>query len=449
MDQRRSTTFTQCGSSYPTLEPLGVDFKMNGQDNTSIPSIAVPSVLRRMSRSKTLIPSKTPSLKPSSPLACSSPDLKLPPVGEISSSPSITENEPSDEEDVVLELPKIVEEVDKEKRKKSDQLLLVLPTLTKRSSPGSSSSSTFRSNVISTNEDDTGIWDPYLLLELVNPDLITRPTIEQLNTRKWILGALAASCLIGNPLKDFLSSYCYTNKAESEKKESEDEEDEKASAHQDQSEVALNNLDCWQRIERIRSTAGTSHAGRRAEEITNAGGWGGLDSPHLLPNFHYYLASLSGDLLEAHLEPYIEMRFIAKTYLDTPEKLNIDIEVMVVLREMFKSRSVNDSWFALLQEHNFTVLKEHVLKYLLWDDKMMLLNCAPSKHTTCRHRVRKTALSATAVDENALSEEVERDLTNQFIFAPKSEGVRICCKTSDPYFILFVQLSFFLLIGLP
>ncbi|XP_063680163.1 uncharacterized protein LOC134815549 [Bolinopsis microptera] len=117
------------------------------------------------------------------------------------------------------------------------------------------------------------------------------------------------------------------------------------------------------------------------------------------------------------------MRFIAKNYLDTPDKLDIDIEVMVVLREMFKSRNVNDSWFALLQEHNFTVLREHVLKYILWDDKRMLLNCAPSKHTTCRHRVRKTALSATAVDEDALSEEVERDLTNQFIFAPKSEGV--------------------------
>ncbi|XP_063680220.1 uncharacterized protein LOC134815595 [Bolinopsis microptera] len=60
MDQRRSTTVTQCGSGYPTLEPLGVDFKMNWQDNTSISSIAVPSVLRRMSRSRTLVPSKTP-----------------------------------------------------------------------------------------------------------------------------------------------------------------------------------------------------------------------------------------------------------------------------------------------------------------------------------------------------------------------------------------------------
>lgn len=296
------------------------------------------------------------------------------------------------------------------------------------------SSLSLRSNAISisvspnpdkTEEADT-IWDPYLLLELVNPELLTQPTTDQLNTRKWVLGALAASSLAGNPLKDYLSLYCHTPTAPSETEDDglveEAEVNEEEVQRRSEMEVALNNLDCWQRIERIRSTSGTSHAGRRAEEITNAGGWGGLACPRLLPNFHFYLATLSGDLLEAHLEPYVEMKFIAKHYLSSPDKLGMDVELMVILREMLKSPSVNDSWFALLQEHNFTVLRTHVLQYFVWDDRRMRVNCAPEKHT-CKHRVVQTSLSASTVNRDAFNEEVEKDLTDQFVFAPRSEQV--------------------------
>lgn len=50
----------------------------------------------------------------------------------------------------------------------------------------------------------------------------------------------------------------------------------------------------------------------------------------------------------------------------------IDEELMWILREMLKGTSCDDSWFALLQEHNLTVLKVlktfsnlRVLSYLL------------------------------------------------------------------------------------
>ena len=433
----------QFGSGYPVLEPLGVDFKKDCPERLTPSPMPALDVLRRVSRSRTSVASGKASLsgsfeKKTSPLAETKPDLKLPTITAAVLPPPAEEKEHSDDEDIEIQLPKLgVSSED------NGQIPL-LPTLSKRMSPKKqrSNSPSIRSTAISISSnpamsDDEDTWDPYLLLEIVNPDLLTRPTNDQLNTRKWILGALAASCLAGNPLKDFLSSFSYTHKvkikkvkeessddegSEEDKGEEDGEEEVEGDNLTDQAEVALNNLDCWQRIERIRSTSGTSHAGRRAEEITNAGGWGGLEAPPLLPNFHYYLASLSGDLLESHLEPYIEMKFISKHYLSSPEKLGIDFEVMIILREMLKSQFVNDSWFALLQEHNFTVLKEHVLKFFLWDDKRMLVNCAPSKQI-CKHRVVTTSMSDNLVANDAFSEEMERDLTNQFIFAPKSDQV--------------------------
>ena len=48
--------------------------------------------------------------------------------------------------------------------------------------------------------------DPYLLLSKVNPDLLQETSMEQLNTRKWLLGAVASNCLAGNPLRDYLKT---------------------------------------------------------------------------------------------------------------------------------------------------------------------------------------------------------------------------------------------------
>ncbi|KAL5262807.1 hypothetical protein ACHWQZ_G008261 [Mnemiopsis leidyi] len=434
----------QFGSGYPLLEPLGVDFNKDCPEKMTPSPLPSVDVLRRVSRSRTSVGSGKLSTsgifaKQNSPLAETKPELKLPLITkEAAASPTPDNKDHSDEEDIDIQLPKLLlGSTD------GNEQMPLLPTLTKTASPhkqpANSNSTPSRSTAISMSPDapifeDEETWDPYLLLEIVNPELLSRPTNDQLNTRKWILGALAASCLAGNPLKDFLSSFSYTHKKKvkkvklvineeggDEEKEEEEEEEEEDSLT-DQAEVALNNLDCWQRIERIRSTSGTSHAGRRAEEIVNAGGWGGLEAPRLLPNYHYYLASLSGDLLESHLEPYIEIKFISKHYLRSPEKLGIDVEVMVILREMLKSQYVNDSWFALLQEHNFTMLREHVLKFFLWDDKRMLVNCAPSKQI-CKHRVVRTSVSANLVADDAFSQEMERDLTNQFIFAPKSDQV--------------------------
>ena len=89
---------------------------------------------------------------------------------------------------------------------------------------------------------------------------------------------------------------------------------------------------------------------------------------------------------------------------------------------MYNRCQVDDSWYALLQEHNLTKLKDRVLKFFVWDDNRLLLNCAPSKEV-CRHRLRTASLSASSLQHKAFDEEVSRDLTNQYIFSPRSEIV--------------------------
>ena len=260
----------------------------------------------------------------------------------------------------------------------------------------------------SNSEKDCSRTDPYTLLEKVNPELSRNVSVEQMNTRKWILGALASNALAGKPIKNYLTHYCSqvgVNKGPS-----------------GSVALAINNLDCWERIERIRATSGVSYGGRRADEITNAGGWGGLGACKLLPTYHYYLASLSGKLFEAHLEPVKDTRFISKHYLKDPEKLGMSEEVMNILRDNLNSQTVDDSWFALLQEHNLTKLKEHIMRYFVWEDERLLLNCAPSKEQ-CRMRVALKSKSVSSIEHDAFDSGIERDLTNQYIFSPRSDEV--------------------------
>ena len=120
--------------------------------------------------------------------------------------------------------------------------LLVLPTLS-RSGVGGLQASTTSTASLSTEASLEGEeWDPYMLLERVNPALQEPLSDEQMNTRKWILGALAANALAGKPIKDYLETF-----------QSYSGNHGYANLRPKEINVAINNLDCWERIERIRS----------------------------------------------------------------------------------------------------------------------------------------------------------------------------------------------------
>eukprot|EP00116_Pleurobrachia_bachei_P001330 sb/3461592/ len=250
--------------------------------------------------------------------------------------------------------------------------------------------------------------DPYRLLGKVNKTLLSPMKPEQLNTRKWLLGAVAANCLAGRPIQDYLNYHCSTSTGETA----------------DSVGVVLRALDCWERIERIRATASASYGGRRAEEITNAGGWAGLDAPRLLPTYHHYLASLSGDILEVHLEPYKETRFIAREYLATEGALQMCDEVRGVLQEMMRGGNVADTWLALLQEHCLALCQTWVVRYFVWQDDRLKVNCAPSKEQRQYPLSRVHSRSASCIQGNdAFDDVIVTDLTAQYSFAPRSEQV--------------------------
>ena len=305
---------------------------------------------------------------------------------------------------------------------------IILPAITKTfpdpTQEGSNTAElpTSHTDILTPNTDDapdvtsctsqvTKRLDPYSLLEEVNPELLQGMSVEQLNTRKWILGALASNALAGRPIKDYLTEYCSRYK------------DYTDWTYSDYVARALNNLDCWERIERTRATSGVSYGGKRADEISNAGGWGGLGGCSLLPTYHHYMASISGDLLEAHLEPVKDTRYIVKYYLSDPHKLGMTEEMMKIFRENLGSQKVDDSWFALLQEHNLKQLKDCIMRYFVWEDERLLLNCAPSKEK-CQGRGDLESKSLSSIQHEAFDPAMERDLTNQYIFSPRSDEVR-------------------------
>lgn len=253
--------------------------------------------------------------------------------------------------------------------------------------------------------------DPYILLKKVNPQLTEEMSTDELNVRKWVLGALAANALSGQPMKDYLMLFQVI-----------DGTDDCAEDYPEHILLALNNLDCWVRIERIRATSSSSYGGRRADEIVQAGGWGGIESPRLLPSYHHYLASISGQALETHLQPFRETKFIIKNYLCDCEKLQIDDEVRLVLIEMLKTYTVNDSWFALLQEHCIERLSKWVMKFFAFDDARLMMACTSAK-TSCKHSIIGESRSVSHIQSEAFDPEVAKDLMYQYIYSPKSEKV--------------------------
>ena len=69
------------------------------------------------------------------------------------------------------------------------------------------------------------------------------------------------------------------------------------------------------------------------------------------------------------------------------------------------------------------MLRAHVLNYFTWDDERLLVNCAPSKEV-CRHRVKTHSRSASSVQHEVFDEQTTREITNQYVFSPRSDQVR-------------------------
>ena len=253
------------------------------------------------------------------------------------------------------------------------------------------------------------IKSAYDALRMINEDLLKSFGDCELNYRKWIIGTLASNSLSGNPIHKYLQNL---------KKFGESGNDGSYT-----SEVArvIDNLDCWERVEKVRVSAGVSYAGRRAEEIVSAGGWGGINSPALLPNFHHYIASISGELFEAHLESYKQIRYIVSTYLDVTHKIGLPEDLRETFVDKLLTKSLNDTWLAVLQEHNIKQLTPWIMKYFLWDERRFIISCTSQKGAY-RHQIKPVSKSVPNLGESGIHE-ITDDLVLNYIFAAKSDQV--------------------------